>query len=284
MRFLLIAMAVATFLFSKAALAKDVGLVIWMEDIAAFNKKSYAIEMDHYRKTNPELEFKTIYFKSSKTKDFEERFQETLSELDSEDKISLLILATHGNTESKTNRTSLSKLGTFGADGVNGDLKRMIELVGPKLSPNLKLLLESCSTFCGTKENLLIRTRGLYNELAQYGVNDLSVWGATQTMMTSQLDRRTIYTFLKSVNSKVAKLIMPLGIVASVAARDLHPMIMSGAFIASINALAYAQYITSGTRGYEVEMKKDDQWAVLRDYYSEKLFSEDVRCESIFSP
>lgn len=250
--------------------------------------KSYEIEMNHYQKMNPDLHFETVYLKSSyfkplTAKNFEERVGDVVGRLSSDDEISLLVLATHGSTDQKANRTVLSKLGSFGADGSGGILKRFFELVGPNFASDLKILLESCSTYCGTKDAILQRTRGLYDELSSYGVKNLSVWGATQMMMTSQLDRTSLPAFLKSVNTKLVKVVLPLGIAGTFASRDIYPMVMSGVFIASMNALAGAQYASSGTAGWEVAMTGEAAAAVPRDYYQTNLFNQDIRCEDIFS-
>ncbi len=95
------------------------------------------------------------------------------------DRVSNLIIATHGDTDVTRNMTTFKELGEFGAEGLTGLLNDAFQFLGPHLTESVHVSAMSCATACGTKAQVQARVHGLKNALAQYGVRRLSFWGAS---------------------------------------------------------------------------------------------------------
>ena len=175
-----------TFIWNPVCLAqeKDVALFIWLED-TAFNDEGLRIAESQIEATGLPVR---ILRTSAK------RFDHDLSSLSDlfesrEEKVGVLMLGTHGTTNTRENQTLLLGMGGFGEQGSFKGLRSLFELLHKeqRLSAELHIYLNACSTMCGTSAAATLRTQGLFQELQAYGIQRTSLWGARQSMIRQDL-------------------------------------------------------------------------------------------------
>ncbi len=179
-----------------AAAEKSVSLLIWVEDAKAFNKENYRLAVREYERQGVK-NLRTIYIRNNNV--WMGMYEQTDRILKPTDKVSTVILASHGTTRLETNQTSLSKLGRFGEDGLSDRLRYILEWVEPYLGNKVHFYLESCKTMCGEKSDITRRVEGLHSELQRFGIQEVSVWGATTALRSH---KRKHLTELESITSE----------------------------------------------------------------------------------
>ena len=93
--------------------------------------------------------------------------------------ITHLIVDTHGTTLSvntKDDTTRLAQLGQFSDKVIDEDLRAILAPLASHLSPNLIIVLNSCTTLCGTTEAAAKRAGTLLREL---GAPNGQIYGST---------------------------------------------------------------------------------------------------------
>lgn len=164
----------------------NVSLVVWMEDKPSPLPPRHTISKQRLEmalRVWSEMgigPIRALFIEHGKAESLGQHLAETIQP---SDLISNIILADHGTTNRRENRSVLTELGEFGEDGVTGHLRSLFEQIGPQLSSEVHISLDSCSTACGSKRSVEARVRGLHKELSKYGVKRLSVWGARQLLL-----------------------------------------------------------------------------------------------------
>jgi hypothetical protein len=171
---------------SAMAQAEPVSLLIWMEDskvlpilpTQSLPRRQFEAALKTFQRLNI-ASLKSVFIGKGSAEKIEAQIDEALSP---DDTVVNLILATHGATNTEENKTELTDLGGFGEKGSFGRLHELLEYLTPHFSSKLHISLDACSTACGTKSQCESRVRGLASELSALGVEQVSVWGATQNM------------------------------------------------------------------------------------------------------
>lgn len=162
------------------ASSQNVALAIFFEDVeGAFTPELF----ERYLREKPadlSVPLRGIFVKRSDSwADIQAKLRGALAE---DDKVSGLILGSHGCTVPITNDTSLERLGTLGLFGVRGPIKSIFEELKGRMSSSLFIYLQACSTFKGPQWAIRARVKKLYESLGPLGVQNLWIWGATQPL------------------------------------------------------------------------------------------------------
>lgn len=117
----------------------------------------------------------------SKTEEVRRKFHDRLRrKLKGNEEITHLLVSAHGKTEiygDKSNsHTYLAHVGSFSETETSEDLKHFFAPLRGLFARNAKVVLNSCSTFCGSNEAVAARARVFLNEL---GIPDGEIYGAT---------------------------------------------------------------------------------------------------------
>src|SRR6185437_8721639 len=143
----------------------------------------------------------------------------------------------HGSTR-VSNRTSLQDIGSFGFLGTKGFLQQMISQLS--WSSSLRLVMNSCSTFCGSEPKVSARVRSLFRDFHSVGVQEMSIWGATQPM-TSAPGEYMPNGLRESMPATSARIVG--GLVGSAAAAATYHL-TDGGILPSIVAMALLYFPT----------------------------------------
>lgn len=94
-------------------------------------------------------------------------------------KINYLIISTHGNSYQLENDsyTALEHVGLVYESGPNSEFTTTFSSIRGKTSKDLKIVLDSCSTFCGPKKESIKRAKAI---LDFFNAPDGSIYGATK--------------------------------------------------------------------------------------------------------
>lgn len=104
----------------------------------------------------------------------------TALSLSHDDKISMIVISTHGSSGSKKNEISLSHIGKVSdVTGPNKDLKDFFNPILPYIADDAKVVLDSCSTLCGTDKSSMVRAVKFLNFL---GAHNGTIFGATTSI------------------------------------------------------------------------------------------------------
>ncbi|MGE3972948.1 MAG: hypothetical protein AB7F59_00325 [Bdellovibrionales bacterium] len=99
------------------------------------------------------------------------------------DRIDVMILTTHGQT--KNEATQLSFFGEFSSQGPNEELKEVFNPVLKHIADDVRVIMHSCSTFCGTNEQIVSRSKAF---LTYLGAAKGSIFGLTTPGLDPQLN------------------------------------------------------------------------------------------------
>lgn len=173
----------------QSVYAEDISVIIWVDDGNIFDRENYELAVQKFKDRGLK-NIRTLYFKKE-TSIIGNLNQRINAFIEVDDKITNLVLASHGRTKLGKNQTSLSVLGGFGEKGPYKELDYILETLRPYFTSSLHIYLESCKTMCGTRAEIFSRSKGLYEALREYGVQELSIWGATETLYSHR--RNHIY-------------------------------------------------------------------------------------------
>jgi hypothetical protein len=98
------------------------------------------------------------------------------------DAITHLVIETHGDTVDENGKTMsvLAEIGRFGAEGVTPEFEEIFSPLKGRLEPNANVVLNSCSTMCGPRDDAARRSQAL---LRYFGVTNGSLYGAVVSEM-----------------------------------------------------------------------------------------------------
>ena len=171
-------------------------LIVWLDDsqsnntFKGLNWNEHNLLLEHMKEKMPEADFKTIFVPVDQAESALNQIDTTIP---NGQKISHLLIATHGSYSSKGNSTELMGFGGFNGEGPFGHFKNFLDSLSIKknIGEHLHIYLNSCSSFCGTDENLKTRTISLSKYLQLKGVKKFSMWGASQflTSLKSSTDQ-----------------------------------------------------------------------------------------------
>jgi hypothetical protein len=156
---------------------KEIALHLAVIDHMAFSEAAFA-EVDTFiRETLPHLTLKSLKVESSVLRTGRERLREDLltqlaEQIAPEDRITHLIIDTHGDTHDGS--TKLAVLGNFSEGGGDSDLRELLAPLKGHVAPDVTIVLNSCSTLCGT--DAADRVRGLLTDLE---APNAQVYGST---------------------------------------------------------------------------------------------------------
>jgi hypothetical protein len=174
--------------FSDDHNKKEIGLIIVVKDGKVLTLDTPVAILKYARQTTGDLvDWRVILITPKEVKRDFDKF--LALELKPGEKINYLILGTHGAT--KKEATVLQSLGGFSEKGIQGILKDVFQSLQPYLSSRLNIFMEACSTFCGSEQGIIDRTKGLFEDLKSLGVRELSIWGARQPLTAAQLRSMT---------------------------------------------------------------------------------------------
>lgn len=170
------------FFTAGPAWAKDVGLVVWVEDGLAFEKKNKALLLKNLAEANGTLPYKLFHIDGGLTSS--EQLEPLPRLFEEGDRITHLVLATHGGTLAIHNQTQLHGLGRLGPEGPSGSLEELLGLLGARglLAESLHVFMEACATFQGSEDLVKDRVQALYEYVQHYGVRNFSIWGALKPL------------------------------------------------------------------------------------------------------
>jgi len=168
---LLIAFALPVF----GSAPKQIALHIALIDHMAFSDAAYNEVNTFVAEALPQLELRSIKVETSVLRNGTEAVRRKILDqltFQSEDRISHLIIDTHGDT--RNGATQLAHLGEFSETGADEALSEILEPLRGHIEPDLTIVLNSCSTLCGTETALRVRAL-----LADLGAPDARVYGST---------------------------------------------------------------------------------------------------------
>lgn len=169
---------------------KEVALLLFVEDQGeAFTRDQFDQFMAAKREI---LSVPLIGVFVSRRDTWESLVAQLKLNLQENEQVGELILATHGNTLRSLNTTILDRLGSFGLFGTRGALSNLIYQLKGKWAPDVFVYLEACSTFRGTEWMVKSRAKSLFRTFASVGVKNLSIWGAHQRMMDANSIRHLV--------------------------------------------------------------------------------------------
>lgn len=151
---------------------KNITLIITLDDGLAFSASEVGIISNYLAYEDPESKVISVLQKSSRIGLFEESTRKRLGSkiraLDLSNKaITRLVINTHGGSyefEDKTgSATSLAYLGEFTETGPDETFREVFDPILDKFSEDLVIVLNSCSTLCGTPERRGQRVKGLFD-------------------------------------------------------------------------------------------------------------------------
>lgn len=266
----------------KAFAQSGTTLLVWVDDKdadgpmrPAFTEEAYTLTLSRLNSSGL-TNIKTVYLKQTKKKQpvevVEKKvFSSVAQALDGVQSISNIIIATHGGTSGS--QTKLTYLGEFGSKGVSGILKGIIRQIGPFLSPDLHVYLDSCSTFCGTEGEVLERGKGFASEFQNFGVRNVSIWGARQMLAGAVGEkvefRESIYKLNQFAISRSVLAGIGMVAVSFTMLSDLtfntsflpQSFMIGGGLVAailtSVNGFAYYLHKATGTSGYLLDVNSD---------------------------
>lgn len=185
---------------------EDVSLVLWMEDTpnADFGPSLTIEKLERAKAAWQEMNVGPVrlaFIPYGSEHHIDRILWDTLK---LNDRVTNIIFVSHGKTDLKNNRTSLSRLGTFGTNGATGSLQKLFHTIRLRLSPDLGISMIACKTLCGTEDQVQTRVKGLADQLAAYGVRRLSVWGSPDTLSFDEkfnfsTDQEAIEVFKKTI-------------------------------------------------------------------------------------
>ena len=159
----------------------SITLMVWLDEGKAFDHRNYESSVKIIRAIDGHQPLRTLYLRK---KTAHEQIEDVANLIGPDEKISNLIVATHGQT-TLSKKTELYALGGFDRHGAFGEFKNLLDRLGERrlFAQRLHVFLNSCSTFAGPEEAVRERAAALLRELQTYGVNDVSVWGARQPLL-----------------------------------------------------------------------------------------------------
>ena len=169
--------------WSAGANAREVRLVIWVNDGESFSDEAFALHRDVWDQ-DPTLETRVL---RTKRRTADRDLARLSGVFEEPDRVREIVIATHGATETNLNRTTLTGLGGFDQFGAFGGLRTIIgDLASAgRLSERLHVELSACSTFEGDGAAARARAEGLANYIRSCGVERISCWGARHVVWSA---------------------------------------------------------------------------------------------------
>lgn len=147
--------------FSSNAYCKErsqsVNLMIFIEDSSGFTRENFDSEVA-FVESNTDIPLRSIFIKKELSK--QQRINLVNKALRSDDRISGLILSTHGTT--LLGSTHLAGLGLITPFGTIGLLKELMSSLSEKWNKDLFIYLNACTTLCGREAVVRPRLRSLF--------------------------------------------------------------------------------------------------------------------------
>ena len=134
--------AVFVLLSCIPAWARDVGLLVWMQDGAALNDASKKVLMERLAAVDPARP--VLVYDPGDAELGSQAYMEAVTALfQPGDNITHLVLATHGETRVINGQSLLEHMGTLGPEGVSGPLEIFLARLGARglFSDNLHVML-----------------------------------------------------------------------------------------------------------------------------------------------
>jgi hypothetical protein len=123
--------------------------------------------------------------KAKTRKRLTDKIGELASTLNPNDKISMILISTHGSSGLEKNETSLSQIGIINeVDGPDEDFKSFFNPIKPFIADDAKVVLGACSTLCGTDKSSMSRAAQFLNFL---GAHNGAIFGATTSIVNDTL-------------------------------------------------------------------------------------------------
>lgn len=125
------------------------------------------------------------------TKLITQEIQEFAMKLRPSDRITHLILNTHGSSENypTDSKTVLKSLGEFNEYRVSPSFKKMFNPLLPYLPDTLAVILNACRTHCGSSKKVKARTESL---MKYFGAKNGVLWGTTSIVLGGGTDYKNM--------------------------------------------------------------------------------------------
>ncbi|WP_157684760.1 hypothetical protein [Bdellovibrio bacteriovorus] len=172
--------------FSSASPAQEhssVVLYIFVEDGQAFTREGRELMLDFLKTSLPGKRIALVKAQSRRFFANEKAVRHAVvtqleKALNPGETVSHLIIATHGSTlkSADQSQTLLQSLGRFDASGADQDLKQVLRPLRGRMEVDAHVILDSCSTMCGTSEEAAARATAFMKEI---GAGDGTLYGAT---------------------------------------------------------------------------------------------------------
>lgn len=157
------------FFQSQLLKAEDVALNLFFKDDVAFKQGDLQDFEDSLQKIYPSLKIRNIVidvdrFESQSEKRFELVKEKVRSSVGVDDKIRILAIHTHGETRKKKGKfeTVLNHAGVISEDSLSPDFKNIFEPIRQHTSEDLVIVLNACSTLCGTETSVQNRAKTIF--------------------------------------------------------------------------------------------------------------------------
>ncbi len=172
---------------------KKVALEIYFYDNISIDKNSEDLFERMFTKLRPDLIYKRISIKAQRLGGNKQNIAAEIREkiagaLAPDERLAYLLIDTHGNTsESHSGRkvTKLQYLGNIYENGVDPDFNEVFSPIKDKATNDLRIILNSCSTFCGGQESAARRGEVLLN---YFGAVNGGIYGSDTFEVAQSLD------------------------------------------------------------------------------------------------
>jgi hypothetical protein len=182
--------ALCLVLFCSQALAKDVILHISFTDGFAFTESGMRDLSEIFRKQLPTARIVTVqaptkrlgYLTSAGAEAPRKKILDQLTNglIGPNEQIRLMVLSTHAS--STNSKTELQEVGAINATGLDSRAKEFFAPLAGLFSPDARIVLEACSTLCGTEQEAGQRVSRLLEFLR---IPNGSLFGATTPLTSS---------------------------------------------------------------------------------------------------
>lgn len=250
----------------RSAKATEVVVHIAIIDHMAFSTAAYDEVNDFIRENMPDKLLISHVVEASIVRNNREHIRSQLwnsiidADMPENGLITHLIVDTHGTTlsvDTKDDTTRLAQLGQFSDKAIDQDLRTILAPLASRLSPSLVIVLNSCTTLCGTTEAAAARASTLLREL---GAPNGQIYGSTTPEVErpgALLGRNRWLQYLSDVGqlklfmSLGAALGVPISVLTQVSAgvTDL-PTLMVHASLSAVAATGGLLAITTAMKAF----------------------------------
>lgn len=189
--FALISIAASHTAAAQSEPSRNIALEVYLYDDLAFDRRSQDLFEGMIGKLRPDLGYRRVSIKASLFGWHKERVNSELRErlasvLEPGERISILLINTHGQTiDTKENgkATELSYMGHVFENGADAEFSQTFSAIQNRATLDLRIILNSCSVFCGGVESAAQRGRSILNF---FGASNGGIYGA-DVVETSQV-------------------------------------------------------------------------------------------------